>query len=151
MPCFFNDRGAAMYGATSADRLLQTRTEGYKVPENRIPKAPIGLKPRGKQLWRALHTTYDFEDCPEKVILLEETCRTADVVSRLQAIVDSAEDLRVRGSQGQPVAMPEVAELRQYRALLASLLRAMTLPDDEDVLTKSELGRLGAAGRWKNR
>lgn len=55
-----------------------------------------------------------------------------------RAVVDAAEDLRVRGSQGQPVGMPELAELRQYRALLASLLRALALPDTEELAeTKS--------------
>jgi hypothetical protein len=115
------------------------------------PKYPAGLKTRGKQVWRELHAVYSFDDAPEKRITLEESCRTADVVVRLQAIVDNAEDLRVKGSNGQPVAMPEIAELRQYRALLTTLMRALTLPDDEDGLSRSDLGRLGAAGRWRNR
>lgn len=116
--------------------------------DSSIPKAPAGLQARGKYIWRRIQATYSFDDCPEKLIILEEACRTADVVARLQAIVDGAEDLRVRGSQGQPVAMPEVAELRQYRALLTSLLKSLTLPDDEDILTRSQLGRLGAKARW---
>jgi len=115
-----------------------------------IPKAPPGLKANGKAIWRALHAAYDFEDCPEKLVILSEACRTADVVRRLQAIVDCADDIRVRGSQGQPVAMPELCELRQYRALLASLLKAINCPDDNDVLTRSELGKLGAKARWSS-
>jgi outer membrane receptor protein involved in Fe transport len=39
-------------------------------------------------------------------------------LGRLQAVVDGADDLRVRGSYGQPEGMPELAELRQYRRLL---------------------------------
>jgi hypothetical protein len=89
--------------------------------------------------------------CPEKRIILDDACRTADVVKRLQDIVDAADDLRVRGSQGQPVAMPEVAELRHYRALLTTLLRALTLPDEDDGLTRSQIGKLGAQARWGNR
>ncbi|HEX3732241.1 MAG TPA: hypothetical protein VHU91_04880 [Mycobacteriales bacterium] len=61
--------------------------------------------------------------------------------------MDAAYDLRVLGSQGQPVARPELGELRQYRALLASLLKAVNCPDDEDVLTRSELGKPGAKAR----
>ncbi|WP_236724597.1 hypothetical protein [Mycobacterium avium] len=119
-----------------------------------IPKAPAGLKAKGRQLWRELHRVYSFDDCPEKLVVLENACRTADVVARLQAVVDEAEDLRVRGSQGQPVAAPEVGELRQYRALLSSLLKALTLPDEKETaggtgkLTRSQLGRLGAQARW---
>ena len=52
---------------------------------------------RGRQLWLELHTTYDFTDCPEKLIILEQAARTADVVHRLQSIVDAADDLRVKG------------------------------------------------------
>ncbi|MGY4869794.1 hypothetical protein [Mycolicibacterium elephantis] len=116
-----------------------------------IPRAPAGLSARGRQLWRELHTVYDFTEAPEKQAILEEACRTADVVKRLQAIVDGADDIRVCGSQGQPVAMPELLELRQYRSLMAQLLKALGCPDDDDVLTRSELGKLGAAARWKNR
>jgi hypothetical protein len=123
------------------------------MPENEgetppIPKYPTGLKARGKQLWREIHEVYSFDEAPEKRIILEEACRTADVVKRLQAVVDTDPDLRVRGSQGQPVAMPEIPELRQYRALLTSLMRALTLPDEDDGLSRSELGRLGANARW---
>lgn len=99
-----------------------------------------------------LHEEYNFDPAPEKRLIAEEACRTADVVDRLHAIVDAAEDMRVRGSQGQPVSMPEVAELRQYRALFVTLLKALTLPDDEGGgLTRSQLGKLGAEARWGNR
>ena len=116
-----------------------------------IPKAPRGLKTRGKHVWRELHAEYSFDEAPEKRLIAEEASRTADVVDRLQGVVDDVEDLRVRGSQGQPVAMPEVAELRQYRALFVSLLKSLTLPDDEEGLTRSQLGKLGAQARWGNR
>jgi hypothetical protein len=86
-------------------------------------------------------------------LILEQAARTADVVHRLQSIVDAADDLRVKGSRGQPVAAPEVGELRQCRALLTSPLKALTLPDDEanvgtGKMTRSQLGRLGAQARW---
>jgi hypothetical protein len=116
-----------------------------------IPRAPAGLLTRGNQLWKALHAVYDFSEAPEKLAILEEACRTADVTKRLQAIVDKADNLRVDGSNGQPVAMPELLELRQYRALMVQLLKALGCPDDEDTLTRSELGKLGAMGRWKKR
>lgn len=119
--------------------------------EPTIPRAPAGLLARGRQLWRDIHAVYDFSAAPEKQAILEEACRTADVVKRLQAIVDNAEEIRVRGSQGQPVAMPELLELRQYRSLLMQLLKGLGCPDDEDTLTRSELGKLGAAARWSSR
>ena len=123
---------------------------------DQIPKAPGGLKREGRKLWRDIQTAYDFADCPEKTVLLERACRTADVVARLQALVDEAQDLRVKGSQGQPAAIPEIGELRQYSALLASLLKSLTLPDEDDAgiaggLSRSQIGRLGAQARWSRR
>jgi hypothetical protein len=120
------------------------------------PPAPKGLGGSGSELWRRLVSEYDFSEAPEKEILLAEAARTADMIDKLQRIVDAAgDDLRVRGSQGQPVSLPEISELRQHRAQLAALLRALALPSgDEDAgegLTRSEIGRLGAAARWKNR
>ena len=97
-----------------------------------VPRAPTGLKTRGKRLWRELHSQFDFTADPHRHALVEDVCRTADVIDRLQRIVDG-EDLRVRGSQGQPVAAPEVAELRQYRALLGQLLTRLNLPETEEV------------------
>ncbi|QXC45211.1 hypothetical protein [Rhodococcus qingshengii] len=107
------------------------------------------LLARGRRRWRELHAVHDFTDAPEKLAILEEACRTADVAKRLQAIVDAADEIRVRGSQGQPVATPELQELRQCRAQMAQLLKALSCPDDEDTLTRSELGRIGAAARWE--
>jgi hypothetical protein len=117
-----------------------------------IPKAPKGLKAEGRRLWRQLHMSYDFSDCPEKVIILERDCRTADVIARLQAVVDESQDLRTLGSQKQLVAIPEVPELRQYSALLNTLLKSLMLPVEEEParggLTRSQIGRLGAQARW---
>jgi hypothetical protein len=75
--------------------------------------APRGLGRRGEALWRDLHEQFDFGLDPHRSALVEDACRTIDMIDRLQAVVDGAEDLRVRGSQGQPVGMPELAELRQ--------------------------------------
>lgn len=112
------------------------------------PKTPHGLRSRGRKLWRELHACYDFSEAPERLFLLEDACRVADLVDRLQDVVTAAEDLRVRGSQGQPVSIPELAELRHYRTLLAQLLKALALPDDESAMTFSQRGN---AARWHGR
>ncbi|MEI7780136.1 MAG: hypothetical protein WCJ42_12010 [Actinomycetes bacterium] len=114
---------------------------------------PAGLRAAGVALWQRITAEYDFSSAPERLVLLEEACRCADMVDRLQKIVDAAEDLRVRGSQGQPVALPEIPELRQHRAQLMSLIKALGCPDDETDddghLTRSQIGKLGAAARWR--
>lgn len=98
-----------------------------------VPRAPKGLKARGRRLWTELHEQFDFDADPHRRVLVDDVCRTADMIDRLQAVVDT-EDLRVRGSQGQPVAAPEIAELRQYRALLGQLLTRLDLADTDDVV-----------------
>jgi hypothetical protein len=124
-----------------------------KVVDVTGPKPPEGLRDRGVELWHRLTTEYDFSAAPEKLLVLEEAARTADMVTRLQRIVDEAQELRVRGSQGQPVAMPEVTELRQYRAQLAALLDKLRLPEEdaEGVMTRSQLARHAARARWSSR
>jgi hypothetical protein len=114
---------------------------------------PEGLRDKGSELWCRLTAEYDFGAAPEKLLLLEEAARTADMVARLQTIVDEAQELRVRGSQGQPVAMPEVQELRQYRAQLTALVKALALPEEESegAMTRSQLARHAARARWANR
>jgi len=121
---------------------------------NTAPPPPPGLGVAGADLWTRLVAEYDFSQAPEKAIVLESAARCADMIATLQAVVDSGADLRVRGSQGQPVLAPEIPELRGQRTQLAALLRSLALPssDDESAgLSRSEIGRLGAAARWKNR
>ncbi|ALI28382.1 hypothetical protein XA26_45820 [Mycolicibacterium fortuitum] len=96
-----------------------------------VPRAPAGLGRRGKALWTELHTEFDFAGEPHRRVLVEDACREADLIDRLQRAVTS-HDLRVRGSQAQPVIAPEVSELRLHRKALADILRALALPDAED-------------------
>ncbi|CPS27939.1 Uncharacterised protein [Mycobacteroides abscessus] len=53
----------------------------------------------------------------------------------------------------QPVAMPELAELRQYRALKASLLKNLALPDTEELMASkadhlTDVRRAAASARF---
>jgi hypothetical protein len=119
------------------------------------PAPPRGLGEDGADLWNRLVSEYDFSEAPEKEILLAQAARCADMISTLQRLVDAAGDnVRVRGSQSQPVLAPEWQELRGQRSQLSSLLRALALPsgdEDSEGLSRSDIGRLGAAARWKNR
>jgi len=126
-----------------------------------IPKAPKGLKTAGRRFWREIHTEYEFPNSPEVIMLVEECARTADVVARLQQIVDTADTLRTTGSRNQDVAIPELDALRAYRAQFAALIKQLDLPgpedeDDQDTarsrpMTRSEAGRVAAAAKWANR
>ncbi|SKT13371.1 ISAfe2, transposase [Mycobacteroides abscessus subsp. abscessus] len=90
---------------------------------------------------------------PHRATLVEDICRTADAIDRLQKVVDDADNLRVKGSTNQPVAMPELAELRQYRALKASLLKNLALPDTEELMASkadhlTDVRRAAASARF---
>ncbi|CPR33685.1 Uncharacterised protein [Mycobacteroides abscessus] len=132
------------------------------MPENpEIPKYPKGLKAAGRRFWREVFSTYYLTASPEELFLVEEAARTADVVTRLQGVVDTAQSLRTRGSRGQDVAIPELDALRAYRAQFAALLKQLDFPaplDDDTAdesnngpMSRSAAGKAGAAARWGNR
>jgi hypothetical protein len=118
-------------------------------------KPPKGLGKAGSDLWNALWSAFDFSDDPHRINLVEELCRSKDLCVRLQADIDSAAGLEVRGSQGQPVVMSQVSELRQMRALMATLTKSLGLPDTEELAevkrTHLSLVRSAAAKSRKRR
>ena len=109
-------------------------------------RVPSGLSLRGRRLWRALTSAYEF-DAGESVVL-SEACRTADLVDRLASRL-AAEELIVDGSRGQSVLNPIAAELRLQRDLLGRLLGRLALPDaDSGMSAAAVLGRRGNDARW---
>lgn len=94
------------------------------------PKAPSGLKAAGRRLWKQL-TNGDYEFNSAEIRILEDACREADIIDRIEGELGSAA-LVVSGSQGQPVASPLVQEVRQHRMVFKSLVAALKLPDDEE-------------------
>lgn len=117
------------------------------------PKYPTGLRARGKRLWRELHESADYRACPETRLVAEETCYLTDEITRQRALIRKAgTDTRVKGSQGQPVSMPEIADLQRNQGILLSLLKSLRLPDDETApsgkLSRSQVGKIAANARW---
>ena len=84
--------------------------------------------------------------------LLTQARRVADIIAELDDAADEA-PLTVKGSQGQPVISPFIAEARVQRALQAQLLGRLGLPDndeDEDEASRrSRAGRTAAKARWQ--
>jgi hypothetical protein len=115
-------------------------------------RSPAGLGETGKKLWRSIHEVFDFSEEPGKVHLLTQACRVADIIAELDDAADEA-PLTVRGSQGQPVIGPFIAEARVQRALQAELLGRLGLPDnDEDAdeaARRSKAGKTAAKARWQ--
>ena len=113
------------------------------------PKAPVGLAAAGRKLWRDMHDGVTFE--ASELARLEQACFELDLIRRLQAEIDGA-DLIAFGSMRQPVAHPMSAELRQHRAIFASLLVGLKIPAEVEVakrpgMSKAQAGRLGGSAQ----
>lgn len=112
------------------------------------PVSPKGLGSKAKAIWSETVDQYDLR--VDELRVLEDACREADLVDRLETALDGA-DLIVKGSQGQPVANPLVQEIRQHRATLQRLLASLKLPDEPsgaEVGQRSSSARAAANARW---
>ena len=109
---------------------------------------PTRLKAAGRKVWDTHTARYDFR--PDELRLLEEACREADLVARLDAALRDGE-LLVRGSMGQPAINPLVSEVRQHRMTEKALLGALNLPDEDGraQASRSSKARDAAAARWR--
>lgn len=115
------------------------------------PRMPANLSTEGRQLWQSVTRAHQ-ELGPDAVRLLMDACREADLVQRLEE-EQRDQPLMVRGSQGQLVASPLISEVRQHRAVLAGLLKALKLPQTAGEAKRaedeaSEKARAAARARW---
>lgn len=107
---------------------------------------PAHLAAKGRELWGQVADCYQLR--PDELRVLEDACREADLVERLEVELRDA-PLMVKGSMGQMVASPLVSELRQHRATLNTLLKALKLPDEAPEATDgSGKARAAARARW---
>lgn len=91
-------------------------------------RSPAGLQAAGKRLWRSITTEFDLESEPHKVQILVEACRVVDAIAELDKAAAEA-PLTVKGSMGQPVISPFIAEARAQRSLLAQLLARLNFEE----------------------
>lgn len=117
---------------------------------------PKGLQDAGRGLWRSLARHWAGDDLvpdAREHRLLADACREADVLAALElelAEAMKAGRLTVKGSQGQPVTHPHVAECRRSRAQIAALLLKLGMEEPGGKvssgpgMTVAEAGRLGA-------
>lgn len=107
-------------------------------------QAPKGLETKGKRLWR--ETVGKYELRADELDTLEDICREADLIVRLEGELEGAE-LIVKGSQGQDVANPIISEVRQHRATKKSLWASLKLPDESGAAAGNQQ-REAAQSRW---
>lgn len=125
-----------------------THTDNYHEP-------PEGLGEAGLDLWTSITTTFDFTDEPGKLALLERAARTSDQIHRLEAEAADA-PMTAKGSMGQLVIHPFIAEIRSQTTVLNTLLKSLGLPESDEetaerAARRSRAGRTAAQARWKNR
>lgn len=92
-------------------------------------RRPAGLKKQGRALWRQITAEFDLENEPDRLELLFQACKTADQIAELDEAAADA-PLTVKGSMGQPVISPFIAEARVQRGLLAQLLGRMNFAEE---------------------
>lgn len=119
---------------------------------------PSDLGPHGSQLWDRIVNDEDGWDLrPDEIETLHAACRVRDTVAVLTtALVD--EPLTVKGSMGQKVINPILAERRFQERTMADLLQKLKLGDviefetttviNNGKMTRSEAGRKAANARW---
>ena len=109
-------------------------------------RAPVGLAKAGRQLWSSVTGKYELRVDEQRV--LEDACRIADVISALEdGMVD--QPLLAKGSMGQPVLNPLLAEQKTHRTALSRLLAQLKLPDDPSgEVVKPNQHRAAAQSRW---
>ena len=117
-----------------------------------LPRRPAALRAAGRRLWDSIAGSYELR--PDELRLLEDAAREADVIEDVRRAMGRA-SAEVKGSMGQPAAHPLLAELRQHRALMTSILTKLKLPDEAGDRAgfdpASELGRRAARARWDAR
>ena len=114
------------------------------------PATPKGLTRTAGALWRSVTSTYDLR--VDELRVLEDACYEMALIDFLEEHRRSDEfELFVKGSQGQPVTNPVLAELRQHRSALRQLLRQLNLPDEDGraAESRSSAARDAANARWK--
>lgn len=122
------------------------------------PPPPVGLAKVGRRdgAGRALWKSIFASNCkyvlrPDELRILEDACRLTDRAAELAAEADGR-PRTVRGSTGQPVINPLLAEERQCRLAVAQLLKQLKLPDEDNQAgaggTRSVGARAAAQSRW---
>jgi phage terminase small subunit len=117
--------------------------ESEALTQPKPPRAPNGLKARGKALFKQIASVYVL-DAGESV-LLHELCRTLDRIDDIEAQL-AADGLTVTGSRGQiPRAHPLLAALTAAQTTASRLVGELALPAMPEQVERPRAGVLGIA------
>lgn len=114
-------------------------------------RAPSGLGSRGRRLWREMWELTTFN--PAERVLLEEACRIADRLEKLDDLLTgtAVDWIRLVESKGNPdrqeiVIDNALSESRQQANQLKQLVAALRLPDEKTGARPQQRG--GARGAY---
>ena len=119
------------------------------------PPTPDGLGDPGRDLWHTMigDLVPGWELDARELRVLAEACRTADLIANLDAAIE-ADGVTAIGSRRQTVVNPAVAEVRQQRAALASLLGKLDIDPPSasgaGSTAASARARKAAQARWRS-
>ena len=110
--------------------------------------APKGLAVAGSALWVSVKSKYVLR-VDEDAILLS-ACKPVDRIAMLEkAHADLGQPFLTRGSMGQDVIHPLIAEMRAQESHLSTQLAKLKLPDDA-AGPAVNAQRAGGQTRWSN-
>ena len=93
-------------------------------PKPQKPRMPRGFGVEGQKLWQGVVTEFELTTAdPDKLRILFDACKTADLVKRLDDAAGKA-PLTVKGSMGQEVINPLIAQAQSSRMQLAQVMNA---------------------------
>jgi hypothetical protein len=104
------------------------------------PEPPEGLGQRGLRTWRQVLAVKGPGIGPGELLLLEETCRVADRLDRLAALLSGEESawgfIRSYDGDERPAELivnSALGEARQHATVLRQLVRALAAPATQQV------------------
>ena len=92
---------------------------------------PRGLGAERQKLWKGVTGEFDLSTEPRKRRILFDACKTADVIKRLDDVA-AKQAVTVKGSMGQEVIHPCIAQAQTARGQLAQLLTRLNFAGTED-------------------
>ncbi len=111
---------------------------------------PDGLAVAGVALWSSIAggDTPKYDLRPDELTVLTAACKTADRLALVEKQwVDLGQPFMSKGSMGQEVTHPLLAEMQKLEAHQARLLGILKLPDDAGVERPNQQ-RSAAQSRW---
>lgn len=99
-------------------------------------RTPTGLDTKGRKLWRDLTAAASFN--PAELVLLEEACRIADRLDRLDALIRGEDDAWMRfrpmnedGTEITVTIDSALTEARQQANVMKQIIAALRVPESD--------------------